>query len=43
LLIWACMTFVPEKVHGAATGLLGASIIIAACHLYTLLMATRSN
>jgi hypothetical protein len=37
------MTFVPENVHGAETGLLGASIIIAGSHLYTLLMAARSN
>jgi hypothetical protein len=43
LLIWACMTFVPEKVHGAEPGLLAASIIIAGCHLYLLLMATRSD
>jgi hypothetical protein len=43
LLIWAAMTFVPEKIHGAETGLLGASIIIAGSHLFALLMGVRSK
>jgi hypothetical protein len=43
LLIWAAITFVPEKVHGAEAGLAGASVIIAGAHLFTLLMAARSK
>jgi hypothetical protein len=43
LLIWAAMTFAPQVVHGEEVGLLLSSLILAGAHLFTLLMAARSN
>ena len=43
LLIWAAMTWFPQLVHGAESGLLMASIIFPATHLYVLVAASRAN
>jgi hypothetical protein len=43
LLIWAAMTWFPQTVHGAESGLLFASIIFAASHLFVLVAAVRTN
>jgi hypothetical protein len=43
LLIRAAMTWFPQLVHGAEAGLLMASIIFAASHLYVLVVASRAN
>jgi hypothetical protein len=43
VLIWAAITYVPEKVHGAEIGLLLSSIIVAATHVLTLRAAARAN
>jgi len=43
LLIWAAMTTIPDKVHGAEIGLLIASIVMVAAHLWTLRAAIREN
>jgi hypothetical protein len=43
LLIWAAMTYTPDKVHGAEIGLLLFSIIVAATHLWVLSRAARTN
>jgi hypothetical protein len=42
-LIWAAMTYLPENVHGAETGLLLSSIIVAATHVLILRAAARAN
>jgi uncharacterized protein DUF1648 len=42
LLIWAASTYVPEKVHGAETGLLLFSVVVAAVHVLTLRAAARA-
>jgi hypothetical protein len=41
-LIWAAMTYYPEKVHGPEMGLFGFSIIAAASHLFVLLKCSFS-
>jgi hypothetical protein len=41
LIIWTAMTFAPEKVHGANLGLMLASVIIAASHIFIVLMAIK--
>ena len=43
LLIWAAMTYVPDKVNGPEAGLLLFSIIVAAVHLWMLRSAARAN
>jgi hypothetical protein len=43
LLIWAAMTYFPQTVHGAESGLLMASIIFLASHLFVLKQAARAN
>ena len=43
LLIWAAMTYTPDKVHGPEIGLLLFSIIVAAAHLWTLRSAARAG
>ena len=43
LLIWAAMTYVPDKVNGAEIGLLLFSIIVVAVHLLMLRAAARAN
>jgi Protein of unknown function (DUF1648) len=42
-IIWAAMTYYPEKVHGPETGVFGFAIIAAASHLFLLLKAAKSN
>ncbi|WP_441242849.1 hypothetical protein [Tardiphaga sp. 768_D3_N2_1] len=41
LVIWTAMTFAPDKVHGAELGLVLASVIIAASHIFIVLQAIR--
>ncbi len=43
LLIWLAMTWFPKTVHGAEPGLLMASIVFAASHLFVLVAAVRAN
>jgi hypothetical protein len=43
LLIWAAMTYVPDKVNGPEIGLLLFSIIVAAVHLWMVRSAARAN
>jgi hypothetical protein len=43
LLIWTAMTWFPQLVHGEEFGLLTASIIFAASHLFVLVAAYRAN
>jgi hypothetical protein len=43
LLIWAAMTYTPQLVHGAESGLLMSSIILAAVHVFVLMAAVREN
>lgn len=43
LLIWAAMTYTPDRVHGPETGLLLFSIIFAAAHLWILHAAARAR
>lgn len=43
LLIWAAMTYVPDKVNGPEIGLLLFSIIVAAVQLWMLRSAARAN
>ena len=43
LLIWAAMTYLPDKVNGAEIGLLLFSIIVVAVHLLMLRAAARAN
>jgi hypothetical protein len=43
LLIWIAMTYFPQTVHGAESGLLMASIILLAAHLFVLKTAARTN
>lgn len=43
LLIWAAMTYVPDKVHGAEIALLLISAIVAAAHLFRMRAAARTN
>jgi hypothetical protein len=42
VLTWAATSFVPGMVHEAELGLLLASIVVAAAHLYILFMAANS-
>jgi hypothetical protein len=42
-IIWAAMTYIPEKVHSPELGLVLFSIIIALAHLFMLSMAARSD
>ena len=42
-LIWVAMTYFPQTVHGAESGLLMASIIFAVSHLFLLVAAVRAN
>lgn len=41
LIIWTAMTFAPEKVHGANPGLILASVIITASHIFIVLKAIK--
>jgi apolipoprotein N-acyltransferase len=41
--IWIASTYIPEKVHGVEAGLLIASIVIAASHLFMLGKAAREH
>lgn len=41
LIIWTATTFAPEKVHGANLGLMLASVIIAASHIFIVLKAIK--
>ena len=43
LLIWAAMTYVPDKVNGAEIGLLLFSVMVAAVHFLMLRAAARAN
>ena len=43
LLIWAAMTYAPDKVHGAEIGLLLVSVAVVAVHLFMLRAAVRAN
>jgi hypothetical protein len=43
LLIWAAMTYVPDKVNGPEIGLLMFSVIVAVVHLWLLHSAARAN
>jgi hypothetical protein len=43
LLIWAAMTYVPDKVNGPEIGLLLFSIIVVAAHLWMLRSAARAR
>ena len=43
LLIWAAMTFIPDRVHGPEIGLLVISIVLPAVHLWTLRAAARAS
>jgi hypothetical protein len=43
LLIWAAMTYVPDKVNGPEIGLLLFSIIVAVVHLWMLRSAARAR
>ncbi|MDB5608827.1 MAG: hypothetical protein JWP25_5727 [Bradyrhizobium sp.] len=42
-LIWAAMTYFPQSVHNAESGLLMASIIFAVSHLIVLTAAARAS
>jgi hypothetical protein len=42
-IIWAAMTYIPEKTHSPELGLVLFSIIIALAHLFMLSKAARSN
>jgi hypothetical protein len=42
-LIWVSMTYVPQLVHGAESGLLMSSIIFAVVHVFLLMAAVRAN
>jgi hypothetical protein len=42
-LIWAAMTYFPQTVHGAESGLLMGSIILAVSHGIVLVAALRAN
>lgn len=42
-LIWAAMTWIPERVHGAEIGLLLFSLIVVATHVIMLRAATRAS
>jgi hypothetical protein len=41
LIIWTATTFAPEEVHGADLGLILASVIIAASHIFIVLNAIK--
>jgi hypothetical protein len=41
LIIWTAVTFAPDKVHGAEPGLVLASVIVAASHIFIVLQAIR--
>ena len=43
LLIWVAMAYFPQTVHGAEPGLLMASIVFVASHLFVLVAAVRAN
>jgi len=43
VLIWAAMTYAPDRVHGAESGLLLFSLIVAASHVYMALTAARAG
>jgi hypothetical protein len=43
LIIWTATTFAPEKVHGANLGLMLASVIIAASHIFIVLKAIKQT
>lgn len=42
-IIWAMMTYMPERVHGPELGLLLFSIIVALAHVFVISKATRAN
>ncbi len=42
-MIWAAMTYMPEKVHSPELGILLFSIIVALSHLFMLSKAIKSN
>jgi hypothetical protein len=42
-LIWGAMTYFPQTVHGAESGLFIASIIFVVSHLIVLVAAVRAN
>jgi hypothetical protein len=41
--IWIASTYIPAKVHGVETGLLIASIVIAASHVFMLGKAAKAS
>jgi len=43
LFIWIASTYIPTKVHGVEAGLLIASIVIAASHVFTLRKAVQRS
>jgi hypothetical protein len=43
LLIWVAMTYFPQTVHGAESGLLIGSAVFLASHLFVLNAAVRAN
>jgi hypothetical protein len=43
LLIWAAMTYAPDKVNGPELGLLLFSVTVAVLHLWLLHTAARAN
>jgi len=43
LVIYLAMTYTPDKVHGPEIGVLFFSIITAAVHVYTLMVAARAR
>ena len=43
LLIWAAMTYTPDKVHGPEIGLLLFSVVVTAVHLWVLRAAVRAS
>ncbi|QUS40934.1 hypothetical protein RPMA_20385 [Tardiphaga alba] len=40
--IWAAMTWTPDRVHGAELGIVLMSIIVALSHLYVLMRAAKA-
>jgi hypothetical protein len=43
LLIWTAETYFPSGVHGVEVGIIGASVIVVAAHLYTLMAARKAS
>lgn len=41
-IVWVGMVYFPAKTHQPELGIVIGSIIVAACHLYTLLKATKA-